>query len=291
MSQASLAPVVSQRHKTLSWQHALSRSAISTLYRVFPSVAEALVTHYFFTPRKKKLTYHTKLPAGAKVLSIPYKHMMLRGYEWGAGERTILLVHGWESHTGFMMHFVESLVQGGFRVIAFDAPGHGFSPRARTDTVDFGGAIQDVIAQIGSVHGVVAHSFGAMAVLHLLAQGNLQVNPKKLALISPLKNVWEHLYIFNQIAQTPEGLAVRMEQRIAELYPVALDDVCSVQSAGNLTCDGIVIHDGSDTFIPYTDGQEIAASWGVPFTLTNKLGHYRILRDPAVIQQVTDFLA
>ncbi|MCA9911741.1 MAG: alpha/beta fold hydrolase, partial [Anaerolineae bacterium] len=249
MSQASLAPVVSQRHKTLSWHHALSRTAIATLYRVFPSAAEALVTHYFFTPRKKKLTYHQSLPSGAKLLAIPYKQMTLRGYQWGTGERTILLVHGWESHTGFMMHFVESLVAQGFRVVAFDVPGHGFSPRSRTDTVDFGCAIRAVMEQLGSVYGVVAHSFGAMAVLHLLAQADSRINLKKLALISPLKNVWEHLYIFNQIAQVPDGLALRMQERIAKMYPVPLEDVCSVQSAGKLNCEGLVLHDGSDTFI------------------------------------------
>jgi len=289
MSQASLAPVVSKRHKTLSWQHALSRSAINLLNGTLPSVAEEIVVHYFFTPRKKRLNYHKSLPVGARTISIPYKQMNLHGYEWGSGDRSILLVHGWESHIGFMVHFVDSLVQKGFRVIAFDAPGHGFSPRARTDAVDLGCALQTVIAHVGNVHGIIAHSYGAMVALHLLAK-NPQLAPQKLALISPLKNIQEHLFIFNQVAQTPESLAIRAEQRIAREYPVPLDEVCSVKSAEKISCDGVVFHDSSDTFIPYVDGQEIAAAWNADFTLTSKLGHYRILRDPAVIQQVAEFM-
>jgi predicted alpha/beta hydrolase family esterase len=289
MSQASLAPVVSKRHKTLSWQHALSRTAIAALNRAFPAIAEELIIHYFFTPRKKKLTYHKTLPVGARRISIPYKQMNLHGYEWGRGERTVLLVHGWESHIGFMVHFVESLVQQGLRVVAFDAPGHGFSPRARTDAVDFGQAIQAVIAHIGGVHGLVAHSYGAMATLHLLAS-QPQFAPQKLALISPLKNIQEHLFIFHQIAQTPRSLAARAERRIVRQYPVPLDAVCSVQAAEVMTSQGLILHDSSDTFIPYVNGQEIAAAWGADFALTRKLGHYRILRDPAVIQQITAFM-
>ncbi|MFW6193451.1 MAG: alpha/beta hydrolase [Gemmatimonadota bacterium] len=54
-------------------------------------------------------------------------------YAWGEEGPTVLLVHGWSSHTGHMTGFVDPLLRRGFRVVAFDGPAHGRSPGARTD--------------------------------------------------------------------------------------------------------------------------------------------------------------
>ena len=44
----------------------------------------------------------------------------------GAGPR-ILLVHGWGGHAARLRRYVRPLNAAGFRVVAFDAPGHGGS--------------------------------------------------------------------------------------------------------------------------------------------------------------------
>ena len=47
-------------------------------------------------------------------------------YAWGNGP-TILCVHGWGGRATNFAAFIGPMVAAGFRVVAFDAPGHGQS--------------------------------------------------------------------------------------------------------------------------------------------------------------------
>ena len=57
-------------------------------------------------------------------------------YEWGAGERTVLLAHGWQSRASVFGPLVRELRSEGFRVLAFDAPANCDSPGRGTYLVD-----------------------------------------------------------------------------------------------------------------------------------------------------------
>src|SRR5207247_1512114 len=88
----------------------------------------------------------------------------IAAWRWGSGP-TVLLVHGWEGRGSQLGAFVEPLVAAGMSVVAFDAPGHGDSPDHRLYLTDLADCIADVIATVGPVHAIVAHSFGAAAAL------------------------------------------------------------------------------------------------------------------------------
>jgi hypothetical protein len=54
----------------------------------------------------------------------------------------------------------------------------------------------------------------------------------------------------------------------------------------------LVVHDRDDREVPFADGAAIAAVWpGARFLETSGLGHRRVLRDPAVVEAVVDFVA
>ena len=54
----------------------------------------------------------------------------------------------------------------------------------------------------------------------------------------------------------------------------------------------LVVHDRDDREVPWQDGAAIAAAWpGARRVDTVGLGHQRILRDPAVVQAVAEFVA
>jgi len=60
----------------------------------------------------------------------------------------VLLVHGWEDHSGAMLSLVEPLRERGYRVVALDAPGHGLSPDIETHLLDTGEAIAALMHQL-----------------------------------------------------------------------------------------------------------------------------------------------
>lgn len=78
----------------------------------------------------------------AQISDILVGENMLKTYEWGEGEKTILLVHGWQSRGTALRSFVPKLKEAGFRVVAFDAAAHGDSSGKRVDLLDYGGAIK-----------------------------------------------------------------------------------------------------------------------------------------------------
>jgi hypothetical protein len=52
------------------------------------------------------------------------------------------------------------------------------------------------------------------------------------------------------------------------------------------------VHDRHDKEVPYADGARVADAWpAARLHTTESLGHQRILRDPAVVAEVTRFVA
>ncbi len=67
--------------------------------------------------------------------------------------------------------FVEPLAAAGFRVVTFDAPGHGHSTGRRSSLVEMADAVSDVGREFGPLYAIVAHSAGAAVTTMALADG------------------------------------------------------------------------------------------------------------------------
>lgn len=52
-------------------------------------------------------------------------------------KQTVLIVHGYLVHQGYLVQFVEELLKNSFNVITFDLPGHGLSTGERAGINDF----------------------------------------------------------------------------------------------------------------------------------------------------------
>lgn len=177
-------------------------------------VAAHLMTEKFVTPRRKHDSdYSAELPDGAKRIEIYHSLTKMTGWMWGSEGPTVLLIHGWEGHTGRVIPLIEPLLQGGYRVFTLDAPGHGLSPPASTHLLDVGYAIQAMIEQHGPFYGIVGHSFGAAASAIMLAR-EAGLMPEKLVLLSPMRDLQEHFEIFTKIAQLSPAVKTRVRELI-----------------------------------------------------------------------------
>ena len=88
------------------------RFAFGTLGRAFPVTAGKVAYRLFTRPRVRAV--HRSSDAvleSARLSEILYGRQILKIYEWGSGERTVLLVHGWESRGTAMRSFVPGLVE------------------------------------------------------------------------------------------------------------------------------------------------------------------------------------
>lgn len=234
------------------------------------------------------------LPDGGEEFEVTAQGFAVRGFVWGSG-RTVYLVHGWGGRGAQFGAMVEPLVAAGFRVVLFDAPSHGSSDRGPagprlTTGVEFAKALDAVAAKFGPAEAVIAHSLGTIATYLTLRYGWL--GTQRLVFVAPMVDAISLFDLFQGALGFGPRTRRAFDRDVDDLvgFPVA-DFDARVQARYVDPVPTLVLADRSDRQTPYDDAADFARSVGAELVTTDGLGHRRILRDPAVIAQVVEFLA
>jgi pimeloyl-ACP methyl ester carboxylesterase len=214
-------------------------------------------------------------------------------YEWGpAGAPTLLILHGWGSHAPRFSAFIEAGLSRGWRIVAFDAPGHGHSTGKRSSLMQFRSALDAVVESCGPVHGFIAHSLGALALALRLADIETTAQPRAAVLISmPRDTVYLMELYLDALGAAPRVRAA-VRRGFTRRYGLDIDELSGLTRAARITCPVLVVHDESDESVPVEHGYALqkALPRGA-LLVTRGLGHNRLLRDPATVDAVMTFLA
>lgn len=210
---------------------------------------------------------------------------------WGEGNRPVYLVHGWGGWRGQLGGFVEPLIARGSSVVAFDMPSHGDSgpgvlgPR-RTHGVEMMEALHAVVEHHGEPAAIVAHSLGAA--ITAFAVGDGLVAPKRLGFIAPTLGPAAHIGATARMLGAGPRTEAAMVDRITSIVGRPITDFDATKRPGPAT---LIVHDYKDKEVAHDEAAVLAAAWpGARLHSTDGLGHRRILRDPAVIDEITDFV-
>lgn len=200
---------------------------------------------------------------------------------------TVLLVHGLSGRGVQMGSFADPLTQLGYRVVSFDAPGHGFAGGKRLSLPEAASAVRQVADHIGPLAGVIAHSNGAAATLVAMSQGLLAA---KAVLISPPENLSRYLLRLATFLGFTPDVATLAQSRLEVRHGVSFEDLRGGLLARDLQGEALIFHDRRDRMVPFEDGETLARAWtGARLVPVNRLGHSRILRDPCVINSTARF--
>jgi pimeloyl-ACP methyl ester carboxylesterase len=275
----------------------LARAALQTAFVISEDLGAGLAEHMFVTPRRyarperELAVLATARPQNFEVtLRSPGRHRAKRSlaaWRWGFGP-TVMLVHGWEGRGTQLGAFVQPLVEAGFSVVAFDAPGHGDSPDRQLYLTDLADCIADVAAQTGPLHAIIAHSFGAAAVLLAHARAGLDV-PRTI-FVAPNAIVDDAVVKFSRYLGLDDSDRAALEHRLVahtgvDFSALALDRLTAGRESALL-----VVHDRDDREVPFSQGARLAAAWpNAQLRETHELGHRRILRDADVIATTVAF--
>jgi len=240
--------------------------------------------------KQRDLTYVDYLPEITRHITLPYKDSELVGYEWGTGDKTVLLVHGWLGDVGQMLPLAQLLTESGFRVLAFDAPGHGLSTDVCTNMEEYSDMLRHIVETYTPLYGIVAHSYGASATALMLAQ-HRHICIQRLAMVSPIENISQQLNLFRESIKLPkvlwDDLHVQLEQHIGQ----SLEWCDVVEAVAQLDTMGLVVHDHDDQLIPAQSGRKIAQAWqNAKYIETRFLYHHGTIRNAAVCTQIIEFL-
>lgn len=234
----------------------------------------------------------------AGLQAIPFPCGSVQAYvfaaEAQAPARTVLLVHGWTGDAASMAGFVEPLLAAGFRVVAFDLPGHGAST-GRELNIPLGVASLAAVARVfGPFHAIVTHSFGGAIALAALAgsvRGQPVVSADRLVLIASPSSITRITRQFGDAIGLGRRGQAALERRI---HIVAGNPVEAFEGPLQLKAIGLptlVIHDRQDRELPFLHAEALAASGQfVRLEATDGLGHRRILKARAVAESVARFV-
>lgn len=260
------------------------RTAFSTAGRLTPGLTSIIAAQLFRRTSRK-----APRPGERDVLQSATSMTLagMQAWSWGEGP-TILLVHGWNGRATQLGGFVSPLVGRGYRVVAFDAIGHGESPGNLLSLPELAALIADVANELGQIYGVVAHSLGGAATTLALSQG---LRMQRAVFISPPSDPREFLRIFSAAIGISDEVRTRVKERVERRLGMAMEDMQATVHAPTMQVPLLVIHDRDDKEVPVRVGQSVAHAWpGAELTITQGLGHQRILRDEAVKNVAVSFI-
>ena len=205
---------------------------------------------------------------------------------WGAGP-VVYLVHGWGGWRGQLGAFVAPLVAAGYRVVGFDAPGHGDSDPGvlgvgRGNVMEFMAALEAVAAEFGPAEGVIAHSMGCTTASMVVRSS---LSAQRLVLVAPNHDFVGITEDFAQLLGFTERTRSRLQQDMEDFCgrPIRDFDLAPLGADGTMP-PTLVVHDRRDKETTYRVGVDLAAAWpNATLVGTDGLGHQRILTDASTI--------
>jgi len=209
-------------------------------------------------------------------------------YELGDGP-AVLLVHGWSSHGASMRGFAHGLVERGLKAVSLDLPAHANSTGKTANMILAAEALTAVIAQAGPFPYAVCHSFGAPSMLLALSRGAGPA-PERLVTVGAPHDIDKVFTDYAARFHVPPKAERNMRARIDDYFGGPFLDFDIAAQAWTFGDRLMVVHDRNDTDVPYAEGVRMAGEHG-RLLATEGLGHNRVLRSPAVIDAVGDFLA
>lgn len=274
---------------------AVVSTALNSTSRVSGRLAGSGAFTLFRLPlvRGKMRTAEREMIATAEVGKVTVNGKTAVTYRWGTGERPVLFVHGWQSRGARFTDFVPGLLERGYSVLAFDAPGHGEATGRSTTILEYREIIAGLHDQYGAFEGIVAHSLGVLATFLTLRHG---VKAERVVALSGVPDFDFLLDEFSAGLSLRPKVKAELRGRIErDLFPgeAAMWERFSVlHRPEDVRVPILVIHDEDDDMVGVAHARRIIGVYGDQARLitTRGLGHRRILGDAEVVRTALEFI-
>lgn len=266
------------------------RMTFHMLSRVSTNAASNLAVRLFRTPRRFSAPVRERQAmAGATPFEIRLgASTRVQAWSWGNGP-AVILMHGWEGRGSQMSPFAAPLATAGYRVVTFDAPGHGRSTGRSSSLPHFAWALRGVIDALGvQPRAIVAHSLGCAATALALRDG---LRTDRVVFIAPPLDPADYTRQFGAMFGLDSSVVTGLRERIEERFLRPWSDYSLAETAPRLEQPALIIHDRDDVEVPYAAGARLAELWpGAELMTTEGLGHRRVLRDERVLEAAARFI-
>jgi pimeloyl-ACP methyl ester carboxylesterase len=246
----------------------------------------------FFSPSR----YEVK-PAEQEVIDwgdnyrINYDGGELAVTTWGSNGPAVLLMHGWGGARAQMTGFVDPLLFAGYRVVAFDQPGHGESTGTTTNLLEIAPTMDLIAQHEGPFHALLAHSFGTLITSYALVERKFPP-PARLVYFGAFNQLLDSLPRFQALAGLPDEIMEGFRRMLFENFGQnILEAITNEALTPRIDIPALMFHDVTDNVTPVEDSRLIARVWKqAQFVETEGLGHRGALQSRSIHEQVVRFL-
>ncbi len=244
-----------------------------------PRKAAEIALKLFCTPYTRNRKFNVpEIFTKAEQLNLNLDDLKIIGFRWipsaNSNHKKILICHGFDSFSYRFENYIQPLLDKGFEVLAFDAPAHGESGGKTITIIQYRNMILEINKTFGSIQGVLAHSFGGLAVALAIEQIN-DNSIKQLVLVAPATETVHAIDNFFNFLKLNHKVRTHFNILIEELggNPSSWYSVSRVLQAEHIPT--LWIHDKEDTITPYNQMHHLT-EMNLPhieFEITTGLGH------------------
>lgn len=262
---------------------------LNALANISPKAAGRKGFELFCRPFSGKLKpHHLQFFESAKQFTVPLNQLQVQCYQWGDGDITVLLLHGWQSHSFRWRAYVELLVQNGYTVYAIDAPGHGQSQGKQLNLLLYSQLVTEFVYRHARIDYLIAHSFGGYASIYALHQTpGLPV--QKMVLMGTPCSVADFMQMYQQMLHLKPKAQAAILQHFVERIGFLPEHFEAANLVTAFTKPVLFVHDVEDADAPYHQVAAMHKLWqNATLLTTNGLGHE--LKSTELAHQVLAYL-
>lgn len=261
------------------------------LETISPKLATQFAIKLFTTPIRHKLPkreIEMDVKSKQQLLKIEAINKEIMLYQYGSGEKKVLLVHGWSGRGTQLVKIADELLKLGYSTISFDAPGHGKAPGKTSNMTEFIAAAMEIEKQFGPFEFAIGHSLGGMTVMNAIKKG---LYVKKAVIIGSgdvVQDIMDDFVLkLGLKTEISKLMRIAFENKLKE----TMNSYSAYIAAKEVSIPVLVIHDENDDDVPVTAGQHIHQHLkNGQIMITKELGHRKILGDSNVIQRIVEFI-
>jgi pimeloyl-ACP methyl ester carboxylesterase len=256
---------------------------------VFAKKETAQKAFYLFaTVRKGRVLEHQKQYLDhAKKDCLRIADHDIQTYQWSGKGSTVLLVHGWESNTFRWRNLIAKLKAADLNVVAFDAPGHGYSSGQKLHVPLYAEVLQFLIDKYRPKY-LVSHSVGGMTVLY---SEYVYPDPdiEKIVTVASPSEFHEIMEHFQNLLKFNDRVLKALDAYVYDKFGFRIREFSTSEFAKTNTKKGLLFHDKWDKITPHHASQKVHADWkGSRLVSTEGLGHS--MHQDEVNDAIVDFL-
>ena len=193
-----------------------------------------------------------------------------------------------QGHAAQLGGFAAPLVAAGFRVLAFDAPGHGESSGSEASVPLIARTLVKLAGEFGDFLGLVGHSMGAAAAAMATTLG---LTPAGVVFLAPPLCQVDRITRLAERLHLAPGVRTAFIAALERRTGFRHEEVDMRVAARRASFPALLLHDPADRSCPFRNSELIAAEWpGARIVPCPGRGHLRILSTAEVYRQTVEFL-